>query len=215
MKINLHDVTLNGTVWPSMGGTGWTRLPKGDPVGEAMWESFENITTFPITRQDVIRLGKDPSTVARFEDDFWGLGDDAYIATIDATHKMHCLNELRKAAFDTFDRKHPRTKQHSQLWWLHQRHCLDMLAQDIICHADSEVFTFQWMDTQRKPFPDFNIDRKCRSMDDLFEFRKTHGVDMDKYLTMKKPKNVHQVPNEAGYYAMVRVLHNDCPDNKF
>lgn len=109
---------------------GWTRLEKGNPIAEEMWDSFENITVFPITRKDVLKLGKDPELVAKFEDDFWGMGDDAYIATTDATHKMHCLNELRKTAFLTYGdeepRKHP---MNSQLWWLHQRHCLDMIAQ--------------------------------------------------------------------------------------
>lgn len=128
MKIELFDETLNGSVWPTT-EMGWTRLEKGNPLAEELWESFENITTFPITGQDVIKLGKDPETVAKFEDDFWGFGDDAYIATLDGTHKMHCLNEIRKAAFENYGRDKPRTQQHSQIWWLHQRHCLDMLAQ--------------------------------------------------------------------------------------
>jgi hypothetical protein len=95
----------------------WTRRPPGDEIGESMWQSFEDVPTFPITREQVIALGKDPETTAKFEDDFWSLGDDAYIASLDFQHKLHCLNSLRKMAFSDFGNNAPEKTTHGQLWW--------------------------------------------------------------------------------------------------
>lgn len=139
--IALHEVRMNGTLFPPTDPS-WSRLPFGDPVGEAMWESFERVPPFPITREQVVALGKDPETVARLEDDYWGMGDDMYIASLDIQHKVHCLNELRKMAFADFGDDAPKKKTHGQLWWIHLRHCTDMLAQDMLCHADADLVTY-------------------------------------------------------------------------
>lgn len=45
-----------------------------------MWDELELTRTIIISGEDVRKLGKDPETAAKFEDDFWGFGDDAYMA---------------------------------------------------------------------------------------------------------------------------------------
>ena len=202
--ISFHNVQLNGTIWP-VDNPSWSRKEIGDPEAEAIWETFEQIKTFPITRNDVIALGKDPETVARYPDEDFGLGEEAYVAALDIQHKIHCLNELRKTAFSDYAKTAPRKKEHGQLWWIHLRHCLDMLTQDVLCHADADLVTYRWMDTQPYPFPDFSVNRQCRNIDDLLRYRDEHKVDVDKYLAMQKPKsNITQVPGEPGYYASKR-----------
>ena len=62
-----------------------------------------------------------------------------------------------------------------------------MLTQDILCHADADLITYRWMDTQQYPQPD------------------KHKVDADRYLAMQKPEaNITQIPGEPGYYASKR-----------
>lgn len=51
-----------------------------NPEIDAVWAELELTRTIVISGEDVRKLGKDPETVAKFEDDFWGLGDDAYMA---------------------------------------------------------------------------------------------------------------------------------------
>lgn len=185
----------------------WARREPGDPVAEAIWESLEIVPAIAITRDDVLGLGKDPELVARFDDTLFGLGDDAYVATLDIQHKIHCLNELRKMAFADYGEDAPEKKVHGQMWWIHLRHCTDMLAQDIMCHADADLVTYNWVDSQSSPFPDFSINRKCRDFRTLFEFVDERSVDSDKYeRLMKKPKDAQQIPNEPGYYAKVSQL---------
>lgn len=90
--------------------------------------------TFPLSKDDVIALGKDPKEVALYPDEVFGLGEDAYIGSLDSLHKMHCLNELRKMTFENYGNK--TDAEHGRLWWVHLRHCVDMLAQDLLCYAD-------------------------------------------------------------------------------
>ncbi len=83
--------------------------------------------------------------------------------------------------FEDYGEENPTKKQHGELWWIHLRHCVDMLAQDSMCHADADVSTYNWMDTQSHPFPDFNIDRKCMDFDALLAWHQERKVDMEKY----------------------------------
>ncbi|KAN0099595.1 protein of unknown function (DUF3328) domain containing protein [Hyaloscypha variabilis] len=197
-----HKVRLNGTLWPTE-GLSWSRREPGDPIAEAIWDSFEDMHTFPITRKQVLALGKDPETAARYDDEYWGMGDDAYIAALDSQHKMHCLNELRKTAFADYGEKNPNKKKMRELDWIHLRHCTDILTQDMLCHADADLITYNWRDTQPHLYPDFSIIRKCRNFDDLIAFRDERRVDMSKYEAMEKPKDIMELPMEAGYYSMV------------
>lgn len=82
---------INGTIKP-MGSLSIGRhFPS--PVTDAIWEEdIEVLRPIPITREQVIKLGKNPETVAKLEDDVWGLGDDAYVASLDIFHTLHCLN---------------------------------------------------------------------------------------------------------------------------
>ena len=192
---------LNGSLWPGHEPS-WSRREIGDPEAEQIWDAFELMENFPITRQDVVRQGKDPDTAARYPNEDFGLGEEAYIASLDVQHKIHCLNELRKMTFEDYGESEPKSKPHGKLWWIHLRHCLDMLTQDMLCHADADLVTYQWVDTQPNPFPDFSINRRCRSIDELLQYRDEHKVDVAKYIAMKKPKwNITQVPHEPGYYA--------------
>ena len=187
------------------------------PEADAVWEVYEPIVMFPLTHSDVVQLGKDPSTAARFPDTHWGLGPDTFMGSLDVLHKIHCLNELRKMTFQDYTDEamaEPKRK-HSQVWWVHKRHCVDMLAQDLMCHADADVLTYNWMDTQIHPFPDFSINRKCRDWDGLMSWLEDRKVDMEKWYTMEKPSDQTHVPAEEGYYKLFGFKYSELyPDGK-
>lgn len=200
MEIRFDNIQFNGSLYPGSDPS-WSRLPPGLEA-DAAWEVFEKMRSFVITKQDIVRLGKDPEIAAKYPNDYWGLGNDAYIGQLDVFHQIHCLNELRSMAFADYGMEIPIKKPHKALWWIHLRHCTDMLLQNIMCHADADIITYQWMDTQKFPFPDFSINRKCRNFHDLLRWRDEHAVSREKYEGMRKPDGVKQVPAEREYYEM-------------
>jgi Mycotoxin biosynthesis protein UstYa len=74
----------------------------------------------------------------------------------------------------------------------------------MLCHADADIVTYDWRETQPHPYPDFSINRKCRNFNDVLAYRDAHRVSMSKYEAMEKPKDATTIPMESGYYDLVR-----------
>ena len=165
-----------------------------------MWEVYELSDVFPITRDDVVRLNEDPETAVKFDNDYWGFSEDMYMGAFDMLHKIHCLNKLRRMTFEDYGERTPVKKKHGRLWWVHLRHCVDMLMQDQMCHADADILTFRWADTQIHPWVDMSINRKCRNFDQIWQWGKDRYVDYDKLVGVEKPKDAKQVPMDRGFY---------------
>jgi hypothetical protein len=89
---------INGTIKPRGALSIARQFPNAE--ADATWEEdIELIRPIPITREQILKLGKNPDTVAKLEDDVWGLGDDAYVAALDIFHNLHCLNALVESLF--------------------------------------------------------------------------------------------------------------------
>ena len=212
------DVQFNGTLFPPA-EPGLGRL-EPDPTTDALYDDFEVIRMLVLTREDILSIGKDPATVARYPDSLWHFGPDAYIGNLYVFHQIHCLNELRKKAFEDYpgpdgSSSGHRMKTMDELGWIHLRHCTDMLLQAIMCHADTEIITMQWADTQPWAFPDMSINKKCRDFQQLVEWRDEHAVDSDLYKKMRTPEDVPLVPMEQAYYDMYGYTHSSLfPDGR-
>ena len=82
---------INGSIFPYGDSSIARQFPNS--AADAIWdEDIELIRPIPIMREQVLKLGKNPDTVAKFDDSEWGLGDDAYVAALDIFHDLHCLN---------------------------------------------------------------------------------------------------------------------------
>lgn len=92
--------------------------------------------------------------------------------------------------------------KHGKFWWVHLRHCVDMLMQDQLCHADADMIIYNWVDTQKYPWPDMSINRRCRSWDQLMGWGREHVVDRKSLEGLVKPEGVVELPFERGYYEM-------------
>ena len=54
------------------------------------------------------------------------------------------------------------------------------------------------------PLPDFSVSHQCRDFDALVRYRDDNAVDLNKWLGMKKPEGVRQVPAPRQYYQIFR-----------
>lgn len=124
IEIPLFVLQINGSLFtpknPSI-----ARQEPGPGIDDA-WAYFDLVRTHVITKNDVIKLGKDPKTIARFNNNCWGFGEDAYMAQMDVFYQIHCLNMLRRAAFAGHGTKRP--MKHSKIGKIHLGHCTDILS---------------------------------------------------------------------------------------
>ncbi|KAI0106425.1 hypothetical protein GGR51DRAFT_571362 [Nemania sp. FL0031] len=179
------------------------RLPPG-PEADAAWARFEKIRTVVISKSDVEMMGKDPMTAARFPDDHWGFGEDAYMGQIDVVHQLHCLNALRKRAFAAACNPEAEEEARAQpKWrWTHLQHCVSILLENLMCHADTELLTMNWIQEADYPFPDFSINKKCRDFETLLNWQAERAVDMDRWMNMTKPSGVTVIPGEKEWFQL-------------
>lgn len=145
---------VNGTLFPSKEASIARQLP--NPAADAIWEEWELTRVFPLTRAQIIKMGKDPSYVAKLEDNIWGLGDDAYAGTFDVFHQLHCLNSLRQIAYGGY---YNRSMVNANLTTptiheVHVNHCVDILMQALQCSGNVNIMTMDWVDTRKYPYLD-------------------------------------------------------------
>lgn len=90
VDVRLAKTSMNGSVFTKgiLDGP-WAGLTT-DPVKEPAWDNleFDPRWTIPLTREQVIKIGKDPSIVAKYDDAYWGLGDEMYIGGLDLFHQI-------------------------------------------------------------------------------------------------------------------------------
>jgi hypothetical protein len=163
------------------------------PAVDAAWGRIANVRTAAISRDDVVKLGKDPSIAAKYPPSF-GFGPDAFIAEIDVFHQIHCLDALRREIF--FDHyyasRFPDGKP-SELHKQHTSHCIYILLQNLMCSASVDVITHRWLDVQKHPFPDFNIQKKCRNFEDVLAWQEKNVVDDEPYHMLRRPADMKPV----------------------
>ena len=105
---------------------------------------------------------------------------------------------LRKLIYPTYYNFTADNLHHPNLWFVHLNHCVDVLAQNLMCTGNTDMYTLNWMETQDHPFPDFDINHRCLDFDALVDWRMREGVDIEKWLAMKKPEGVRQVKPSKG-----------------
>lgn len=207
MEAPVHDMIdlqpqvtmINGTLFPPKEPS-IARQPPNLEADELWWE-YELLRVMPVTKDTIFKLGKDPATAVKLEDDIWGLGDDAYGAVFDVYHHLHCLNSLRKIAYGGHYNVSQGRTDTLKLREMHINHCADILFQAIQCSGNVNLMTLHWVETQNNPWPDMSINRQCINFDRLTEFRKHISLDMDKYKrVMTKPQGVTQLPAPDQYY---------------
>ncbi|KAF7191497.1 hypothetical protein HII31_06999 [Pseudocercospora fuligena] len=184
IELDLHTVTFNGSLFPGSDPSPWRQLP--GPVSDAAWAEFESIHTLVLTREEILRMGKDPALVAKYSDSYWHLGDDAYIGALDVFHQVHCLNTIRHKVFENYNQTSTRVSE-DKMHWIHLQHCVDMLMQHLLCTADTGMLTYKWMKGAENPHPDMSVNRKCKDWRQLVEYRDARKVDPSMYLEYERP----------------------------
>ncbi|KAF5589030.1 uncharacterized protein FSUBG_11281 [Fusarium subglutinans] len=204
INFKMRPIETEGGLFEAKNPSKWRNSLKPDPEVDEAWEDLEIIRVFPITETEVRRLGKDPELLVKFPEEY-GLGDNAYMAQIDMFHQIHCLNLLRHLAWAEYSRNGTAKKPFSDLHWIHVSHCTDILMQNLMCNGNLDIITFNWVETQSNPFPDFAVNHQCRDFDAIYEWQDKHSVPKEWGRNVTRPAGAKQIPISEEYYRIYGI----------
>ncbi|KAI1118121.1 hypothetical protein F5Y14DRAFT_297904 [Nemania sp. NC0429] len=142
----------------------WRGQPNPD-VDEA-WEKISHASVISVTKEELERLGKFHNSSVMLPPETGG----GYMASMESTHQMHCLNLLRMYSYrEYYAHKLSHFADASKLRD-HVDHCLEMLRQVIMCSTDLHIVTYDWVDHVDYPWPDFSVARQCRRWDNMMDW---------------------------------------------
>ncbi|KAG2419954.1 hypothetical protein HFD88_004751 [Aspergillus terreus] len=158
------------------------------PEVDAAWDliSAEGFEITTAEASSLAKAGQDPSVLVHAPAS-WNRGDDAVVVQIDVFHQIHCLNELRKEIhFDYYykNRYGDRSKAPAE-HMIHKKHCIHILLQNLICHADVDLIPHNWVHYEglnqstrpwAEPLADFNAVKKCRDFSGLLEWARETAI---------------------------------------
>ena len=154
----MHTARINGTLWPPPASKQSIGRQMPNEQADAIWKEWELTRVLPLTKHELVKLGKDPTTAVKLEDEIWGLGEDVYAGVLDVYHQLHCLNSLRHIAYGNYYNKTMADAgASSSMQAMHINHCVDILTQALQCSANVNIITLDWVETQEHPFPDMSV----------------------------------------------------------
>jgi len=216
LDVPIKDIKVNGFLLDLNEPESLYRQDPSPEVDEE-WKRIQKFEYMLITADDVRRLGKDPKYTVKAPESF-GAGSDLYIARTEVSHQIHCLDVLRKASFpDYYAKTRDGVKESIPLWRPHVMHCLHILLQNLMCTASMDVITYNWMESQYSPQPDFSINRQCRDFDAILRWQDENKVPdglkkMKEFVKEGGSFDAPRVPIPQKYldlFANGTVLHDD------
>ena len=159
------------TTWLTSNDSIYRRQPSAEV--DMAWNRITDIGVHILSSSDVSKLGKDHSKTVRAPES-WGYGPDAHLAHFDGLHLLHCLNSMRKGLYSNFNYYYPHGV--SRVYQSHLSHCLDALVQHLMCQPSVEMITYNWVEEQDHPFPDFDINHRCWDFGALLDWQNEHRV---------------------------------------
>ncbi|KAJ5951160.1 uncharacterized protein N7479_009573 [Penicillium vulpinum] len=164
---------------------------QGDPSPELdqAWKDLLQYSNIWVTGEELSKINKTSIPVPDEEDKYW--------VELSVVHELHCIKRLRQYIHSDYYFANI-SAEDRRLNDLHTDHCLEILRQSVMCHADISMITMTWESTSKYPAADFQNEHECKNWDTLYEWQKERSVDM-----MKPGFLVHPylgVPFPDGYY---------------
>jgi len=163
---------------------------KPGPQVDAAWWSLLDTRPVPITKERVLEIGKDPAEAVKIPES-WGHGSDMYFGRIDVFHHIHCLDALRKEAYfeHYYGERYPGgLNDTSDFHREHLSHCIYLLLQNVLCSANTDVYTHIWVDNLEHPWPDFEVNHQCKNFDAVLDWQKKNALDEKAFSELVKPE---------------------------
>ncbi|OAL22758.1 hypothetical protein AYO20_11107 [Fonsecaea nubica] len=147
------------------------------PEVDAAWEELgTELKGIVLSVDEAKRSGLELDRVMVGED----YGGPGYVAFVEVTHQIHCLNLLRRGLWFNYEyymsNNIAEFADGESIVKLHIGHCLDTLRQALMCSSDTGLLPFVWVGNPPKQFPDFFREHKCRNFEPILDFAKRREV---------------------------------------
>ncbi|KAG2063187.1 hypothetical protein BDR04DRAFT_1111767 [Suillus decipiens] len=151
----------------------------GPPSAEidAAWNRISlDVGPTQMSREEMLKAGTtDLRSKVRYLDKVGG----GYMVYTGTSHQMHCVNLLHKATWleyygstDVFQMPLEKVRRHLD-------HCIEMIRQNIMCHADVTMITWYWVEGHTVPYPNFNTRHRCRNFEKIIDWSVEHSIHID------------------------------------
>ncbi|KAL1986125.1 hypothetical protein VTN96DRAFT_6777 [Rasamsonia emersonii] len=189
INTHLHLVRNNGTLdWPS--------IYRGPPSPEldAAWSHIAyDMGVVGVPEEEALKAGLRKGDV-RIPPGYKNSG--YYMASLEVTHQLHCVNFLRKAAWLNYpyykDKGWEFSDPPDELE-RHLYHCIEILRQMLMCNADPGLIGYRWVrGREGHPYPYMNTPHKCRDFQGMLDWAYENMVseDADKMVYSPGPDEV-------------------------
>ncbi|KAH8746326.1 hypothetical protein BGZ57DRAFT_917816 [Hyaloscypha finlandica] len=162
----------------------------GEPsleVDEA-WTELLQYMNIKVSKSDLDRIHADSIGVP---------GTDMYVGGLGVYHELHCLKRIRQYTWQDYYHAHA-TDEDKRLNRLHTDHCIDVLRQAILCHADVSLFTLEWSQDMPMPRADFSHEHTCKDWRRIFEWAGQRSIPEEKMKSLQHPIYGSAFPDGRG-----------------
>ncbi|KAH6723499.1 hypothetical protein BKA61DRAFT_685946 [Leptodontidium sp. MPI-SDFR-AT-0119] len=152
-----------------------------NPTADKVWDEILIDRFIPISRAEIVKMGKNPDTAVKLLDSDWGLGGDAYAAGLDVFHQLHCVDFLRRTAYGTYYNETSPLQAGGKLHMaeVHVNHCVDLVG--------------------KVPFAGFFYPRQCANFQNVWDWRMENTLDSHMFKEVfssgVKPEGIQQASN--------------------
>ncbi|KAI2635821.1 hypothetical protein GGS26DRAFT_513552 [Hypomontagnella submonticulosa] len=113
-----------------------------DPSEEldAAWDDLLYAINIKVKEGELAVLGIDKTNRVQ-------VNGGSYIGSIGVYHHLHCLNNLRMVVhWDYYEKQFAGSPYRDHLGKAHSDHCINALREAVMCHANTAITTFEWVD---------------------------------------------------------------------
>ncbi|KAK4216300.1 hypothetical protein QBC37DRAFT_338389 [Rhypophila decipiens] len=136
-------------------------LPPSKELDRA-WDKLLYALNVRVSPDELDMINENSTNRVRVED-----GD--YAAVIGVYHHMHCLNNLRRIVhWDYYGPLLAKAKGFNPEGYTkeHSGHCIDSIRQALMCHANTDIYTIEWVDDDAFPVaPDLRSKAVAKCVD--------------------------------------------------
>jgi len=169
--------------------TPWRGDESGNPSSDidTAWRRIStDVKPIRVTKEQLHKMGivVSPTMVTIPQEEGGG-----YLASLEVTHHLHCLDMLRKATYreyyESFD---PAFQIEIDTLMNQLDTCVDILRQALMCYPDINMVPYYWVRGSKAPFPDSSTIHRCKDFEKIIDWATWRAINVFRISTFPMEK---------------------------